>query len=843
MIAHLCGIMKMCLLLLFVFAGYCVFGQQNETKKIPGKISGRIIDSVTSQNIDYATVSVFIAGKDNPLTGTTSDSKGLFKIESLAPGTYTLVIDFIGYNKKTILNVPVTAAMPAYTVGVVFLGKSAAVLKGVTVTTQQRLIENRIDKLVFNAEKDLTSTGGVATDVLKKVPQVTVDIDGNVELAGSSSIQFLINGKPSTAFGSSIADVLQSIPSSQIKSIEVVTNPGAKYDAQGLGGIINIILKNDNTKGINGNMSLTAGTRMENGSLNFNMRNGNFGINAFASGNARLSSRSYTTSNRTSYDSINNANVLLHQDGSSQFVRHGVESGVGFDWTIKKKNNISGSINYDNFGGSGSGMVNQLQTSTDAAGELLSSIASLNSTYNSFLYHNVDANLNYKRTFDKEDQELTFSANSSFGGSRNIANNNQLLQPNDSLYYGINSINPGKENETELTLDYVQPLSNSVKLGVGSKFHSRDITSSSDVLSYQPGSKLFMQDDFLSNSLTYHEKIYAGYAELSFPVSTWFDAKIGGRYERTEIGSYYSNAQQQAATPGYNTFVPSIFFMKKLPNNQTLKLSYSKRINRPDYRDLNPFINTSDPKNISQGNPYLLPEIGNRYELSYNRDLGSSGSFMVSAFYRISGHDIQPYIVYYPSLTVGDTTYKNVAVSTSQNIGTENNMGITLFGDVHFTTKLDVRTNLFAFYRHTINALNPGLNANSYNYRFNMNASYQFTPTLAAEFFGNFNSARHEVQGRYPSFTSYSFAIRKQFWNKKGSLALTGNNIFSEYINQRTDVSGPGFVVSSIRKVPFRSIGINFTWKFGKLEFKKDKDENGDSAPAPAPAEGGGGGR
>lgn len=841
MIAHLCGIMKMCLLLLFVFAGFYSFSQQNETKKLPGKISGRIIDSTTSQNIDYATVSVYVTGKEIPLTGTTSDNKGLFKIEGLAPGNYTVVIDFIGYSKKTIQNVPVTAAMPAYTVGVVFLAKSATVLQAVTVTTQQRLVENRIDKMVFNVEKDLTSQGGVATDALKKVPQVTVDIDGNVELAGSSSIQFLINGKPSTAFGSSIADVLQSIPSSQIKSIEVVTNPGAKYDAQGLGGIINIILKQDNTRGINGNMSLTAGTRMENGSLNFNMRNGNFGINAFASGNARLSSTSYNTSNRTSYDSINNVNILLHQDGSSQFVRHGVESGVGFDWTIQKKNNISGSVHYDNFGGSGSGTVNQLQTTTNAAGVLLSNIASLNSTYNSFLWHNVDVNLNYKRTFNKEDQELDFSANTSFGGSHNVANNNQLLQPNDSLYYGINSINPGKENETEITLDYVQPISKDVKLGVGSKFHSRDINSESSVLSYQPGAKQFMQDEFLSNSLNYHEKVYAAYAELSFPVSTWFDAKIGGRYERTEIGSYYSNAQQQASTPGYNTFVPSIFFMKKLPNNQTLKLSYSKRINRPDYRDLNPFINTSDPKNISQGNPYLLPEIGNRFELSYNRDLGATGSFMVSAFYRSSAHDIQPYIVYYPSLTVGDTTYQNVNVSTSQNIGTEHNMGIAVFGDVHFTSKLDVRTNLFTFYRHTVNALNPGLNANSYNYRININTSYQFTNTLAAEFFGNFNSARHEVQGRYPSFTSYSFAIRKQIWNKKGSIALTGNNIFSEYINQRTDVTGPGFMVSSVRKVPFRSIGINFTWKFGKLEFKKDKEEGGDNAPSTGGGEGGGG--
>ena len=178
-------------------------------------------------------------------------------------------------------------------------------MQNVTITATPRLIENKIDKIVFNAERDLTSQGGVATDVLKKVPQVSVDVDGNVELSGSSSIQFLINGKPSTVFGSNITDVLQSIPASQIKSIEVITNPGAKYDAQGLGGIINIILKENRAKGINGNLSLNGGTINENGSFNFNARKNNIGFNAFVSGESRLSTNTPNSSDRLSVDTIN----------------------------------------------------------------------------------------------------------------------------------------------------------------------------------------------------------------------------------------------------------------------------------------------------------------------------------------------------------------------------------------------------------------------------------------------------------------------------------------------------------------------------------------------------------
>src|SRR6185369_3823821 len=302
-------------------------------------------------------------------------------------------------------------------------------------------------KLIYNAEKDITSQTGVATDVLKKVPQVSVDVDGNVELAGSSSIRFLINGKPSTAFGSSITDVLQSIPARQIKSIEVITNPGAKYDAQGLGGIINIILKKSSAQGVNGNVSLTAGTITQNGSFNFNARKGKFGVNAFLSGNARLTTTTPTSSQRASTDTSTKNNALLQQDGSGDFNRHGYQTGIGFDWTFKEKNDFSGSLNYNNFGFKGNGFVNQAEIIQSGLGDILSDINSTNFTNNKFNEHNIDAGLNYKRNFSKEDQELEVYMNSSHSRNNREAANDQFLQPKDSLIYGTNSNNPGKEKE------------------------------------------------------------------------------------------------------------------------------------------------------------------------------------------------------------------------------------------------------------------------------------------------------------------------------------------------------------------------------------------------------------
>jgi ferric enterobactin receptor len=796
-------------------------------------IVGKVIDSASALPLDYATISLFINRGKKPVNGTTSDSSGRFKIKNVRNGVYKIVIEYIGYKSYAINNIIIDQQNLSVDLKAISLAKKAGLLQAVTLARNGKIIENKIDKIVFNAENDITSQGGVATDILKKVPQVSVDANGNVELAGSSSIRFLIDGKPSSAFGNNITEVLESIPASQIKSIEVVTNPGAKYDAQGLGGIINIILKKNTAGGINGNLSLTISTRQENGSFNFNTRKNNFGINAFVSGGVRLNANSPRNYSRVSKDTLSNTTDHLLQDGSSGFNRHGIETGIGFDWTYKQKNNFSGSVNYNSLGHTGDGLINQSQVTTDnTTGNLITAIEAINNTGSSFSFHNVDANFDFKRTFDKDDRELEVSLNSSFGNNYAKANNDQYSLPGDSLVYGTNSNNPGTENETEMKLDYTEPFSKNVILGTGGKISFEDISSTSGVLTFEPNRKMYFFDSSLSNNLRYHQRVYALYAELSFPIADLFDAKIGSRYELTEISSFYSDARQTLgplrsnSNSGYHTFVPSVFIIKKLNDNETIKFSYSRRIERPDYRDLNPFINTSDPKNITSGNPQLIPETGNRYEVSYGKDLESKGSFAITAFYRVNNNDIQNYIIYYPFIMVGDSTYTNVAVSTRENIGFEKNVGLALFADVNFTSKLNVRTNVFSFYRHTVNTIDAGYNSNSVNYRLNVNVSYHFAQSFAGEFFGNFSSARHEAQGKYPSFITYSIALRRQLWKKKGSIAITTVNPFNEYIKRKTSVFGPGFTATNLQKIPYRSIGINFTWKFGSLQFKKPKEDD-----------------
>ncbi|MGZ3861034.1 MAG: TonB-dependent receptor domain-containing protein [Flavisolibacter sp.] len=813
-----------------LFSLVSVFAQDNANNVITGKV----MDSVTRTPLEYATVTVFPTSGHKPITGATTDQNGVFHLGEVRDSVVNMVFEFIGYEAFSLKDIHLKGRNGALQLPTVFLARNTAVMQDVIIQAHGKVIENKIDKMVFNAERDVTSQSGVATDILKKVPQVSVDVDGNVQLAGNGGVRFLINGKPSSAFGSSITDVLQSIPASQIKSIEVITNPGAKYDAAGMGGIINIILKSSNARGYNGNLSLTGGSLQQNGSFNFNLRKGNLGMNAFVSGNTRFKSNAPYFSDRITTDGAGQQTSLLHQEGNNDFTRHGYQTGMGFDWTLKKKNDFSGSISYNNFGYKGN--AHSTQDQQFYSGNTPEQMVSLFNNTSQFSFRNVDAGLHYKRTFNKEDQELEINVNSSWGRDHYAGLTGQYLLPQDSLYYGSNSDNPGKVRETEMKADYSQPLAKNVNLGLGGKAGFYDISSQAQVLGYQPAMKTYFSNASLSNDLDYHQKVYAVYSEISFPLGKILDAKLGGRYERTEIQSYYSNAASQVKVPGYNTFVPSVYLSRKITDNQTLKLSYSKRIERPDYHDLNPFINTNDPKNLTAGNPYLQPEIGHRFELGYQKEAENIGSFMVSLFYRINDHDIQPYVIYYPSYLVGDSTYTNVSVSTRQNIGKEQNAGLSLFGDLRFSSKFSLRSNAFVFHRHTINELDPVLDYNSFNYRFNLNATYQFTPTLIGEFFGNFNSARHEAQGSYPSFTTYNLAFRKQFWNKKGSLAFTAVNPFSEYVNQTTHLTGTNFTVNNTRRIPFRSFGLNFTWKFGQLEFKQKKEEK-DNGNLNAPVE------
>jgi len=805
----------------FIFLSVSVYAQGNNPA---GKVTGKVIDAETKLPVDYATVSIFKMGSTSPFNGIISDAKGGFILKNIPNGEYTITVDFVGYKRNTIDHVVISNTANSILLPNILLAPVQNQLKSVEVVGKTPTVENKIDKLVYNAANDLTSQGGVALDVLKKVPMVSVDIDGNVELQGDANIRFLINGKPSSIFGASLTDALQSIPASQIKSIEVITSPGAKYDANGTGGIINIILKDNKVEGVNGSVNLSAGTRLENGSFNLNIRKGNFGVNTFFSGNDQLSSTTINTTDRLSYNNTRDTITHLSQKGSSAFVRSGYQSGMNFNWSITPKDELTAGIGFNHFSNHTNGITGQEQQMMLPTGNVFSDILSSRYADTRSSSNSTDWSLSYKKTFNRKDQELDVLYTSTSG-----INNSNFFQQQDYLSGGYPSSgsmssNPGTDKETDISVDYTQPLNKdfAIETGVKGVFENLSNTVNTDTLL---NNNSFVPNPKQTYGFNYSRKVFAYYISANFSLfNDFIEGKAGLRDEYTYTTADFPNTN----IPGYNILAPSFVISHKLDQTESIKASYTYRIERPDYGDLNPFYNISDPHNISTGNPNLRPEIGHNFEMGYNKSFDNGGNVYMGATYRYNTNDIQTFTTFAPVLNIDGTDYSNVFLSQRFNIGRQIAEGVNLFGSLP-AGNLNLRSNIQLSERTNET---PGLaTVTGFFARTNLNATYQFGHDVTAEAFGNYNSSQKNIQGIRPAFFSYNFAVRKQFINKKASIGLTAADPFNQFIDQRATTYGTNFNQSALRAVPYRTFGISLSYKFGKLEFKKEeeKDDNNDN--------------
>ncbi len=772
--------------------------------------------------MEYAAVSILADTGALPLNGTIADSEGRFSISPVAAGSYRLITDFIGYRRDTLrLSLDGNTARATDTIR---LRQSARTLSGVTVSASAPLIENKVDRIVFNAASDITSQGSTTLDLLRKVPQVTVDIDGNVELQGNPNIRFLINGKPSSIFGASLADALASIPASQIQRIEAITTPGARYDAQGTGGIINIILKESRVQGYNGSVSLSAGTRLENGALNLNVKRGSFSINVVFSGNAQLPSHTLTRQDRTSLDTSTGTGTHLLQDGYYDFDRAGYNGGLGAEWEVSKHNTLSGGISAAHFGNHSSGEIAQQSIALGAGGAQLSAVSATRTPESRFHTTSLDWNLGYRHSFAKEEQTLDVLYSASYARPEASYAQSQMATGQSLPSTGSRSSSPGTDGETEISADYAQPIGKDASLECGAKSLFQSIHSTADVSTISPPGPDYVADPSQSFALRYTIAVYAGYVSASFRIGGWLDVKGGLRYEYTDVSIDYPGT----TIPAYGIFAPTAIISHKWKSGTSLKLAYTRRIERAEYDEINPFINRGDPYNLSTGNPLLSPEIGNNMELGWSRQFGKGSNLNISLIERINTDDHKRVTDFYPAYRVGDSVFQNVSVQNFRNAGTEYNTGINVSGSLRIRELFTLRGNAILMNQYFEPSL-PGLRSGSIGYRFrgNLNLGYQLPgSTFAAEAFGNYNAPTQNIQGRTQQNLSYTIAVRKLFWNKNGSVGVTATNPFNRYVQQVTTVSAPGYESYVERQVPFRSFGIVFSCKFGKLEVKKEREDD-----------------
>ncbi len=815
---------------------------------IVGKVTGTVVDSVTKKPLDYATVAIYRAAGSSPINGVVTDEKGNFQINGIKPGEYKLGVSFIGYPLKWVTGVTTTDSKPDKGTGIILLAPSAKVLKEVTVTGTAALIENKIDKIVYNAEKDVTSAGGNATDVLQKVPLVSVDMNGNVALRGDQNVRVLINGKPSGAAAASVSDLLKTIPADQIKNIEVITSPSAKYDAEGSGGIINIITKSKNASGVSGGISGGVGTRQNNGNANFNYNKNRFSLSANLGGNSTWPQTTRTeveqTLKSTGIDARN------YTTNSSEMRRHGLTGSLTAGYEVNAFNSINSTIRVNdgkfNFEGNGS------TTRTDNLNPANSSAFS-NSSSNKNHFQGFDWNIDYTHKFKKEGHEIILSGQWSHSIIK--ADYINLFSSTNPSQKGNND---GKNDEYTAQLDYALPLSKLLKLEAGGKTIQRRINSIYNIYNTDATGSSQVFDTDNSNLYYYNQNVYAGYSVLTFTLPKNYAVLLGGRYENTAIKGDPRNPYQSSGsatfqdlkpfTANYDTYIPSLTVQKVFGTN-TLKATYSKRIQRPSLQVLNPFINRSQAQSQTVGNPNLSPETSQTFELNYNAFIKSS-VVNFSVYYKKTDNMIESI-----NKTIRETINGNEIQgtrATSQNVAVNNSFGASFFGSINPVKILTIRgtVNVFTYnptvYAMYVNDINPDALKTRVVSTAMGSMQLNLPKNLVMEGFGFINSQRRTIQGASPAFGIYGFGLKKQFADKKASIGLNTVQPFAVYKSFDQDVSSSTFRTRSKTLVPFQSFGLTFSYSFGKMSFgptnptQKKKGVNNDDVIQGGDQQGGG---
>jgi len=632
---------------------------QNSPKD--GKIFGKVIEESNSHGIAYASVALHRSNDSSMVDGTITDAKGYFQLDNLAYGKYYLMITFIGYEKKKHSGIQIGPAQKEYYLGNIGLKESSLTVDEVEVVAEKRNIEYKVDKKVVNVGQDIVAAGGTAVDVLENTPSVQVDVDGNLTLRGSSSYTVLIDGKPSVLSGS---DALKQISAVAIEKIEIITNPSAKYDPEGIGGIINIVTKKQLSDGFNG--IINAGvSRFANYNVDgtFNFRTGKLNFFTSFDLNKRGAPGNYLSNREAYFDSF-----TLFTDAFADRGRlsNGYSVKAGFDYEINKVNYITftGEYSFRNFGFDGSSNYHEYTQ------PFIYDYYYVVNSGNAFGHNSVNLSSFYQHKFLQKNHELTISANYSNTIGDNVENLEQ--QYTNSLWKPIaqnvqeRALSQNTGNDFRIKIDYTKPLNEKSKLETG--FQSRWNSGFSDYRyeTFDTFGLSWLENIERKNDVDYFANIQSLYSTFSSKLFG-FEYMIGLRAE------YYNREINQNILDTIYPFAkfdvfPSIHISKQLPKDQQLLLSYSRKTERPGEMQLDPFPRNMDKNSVRMGNPALQPEYVNSYELAYQKRI-KSVFFSVESYYRETTNKIS---------RVHFLTDSNVMIMRSENIARDYSAGLEL---------------------------------------------------------------------------------------------------------------------------------------------------------------------
>src|SRR6185312_12734518 len=778
------------------------YGQKNFTGKGPaiGEVIGRVLNGKTNKGVGFATVEVLRAKDSSVVSGALSKDNGDFAVDQLPPGKFILHINFVGSSQ---VYHPFVLASNNLSVdlGNFKLVTSAVTLSGITINANPPAYTMSLDKKVFDASKSLVSAGGDATDVLKQIPSVNVDIDGNVTLRNGTP-KIYIDGKQTIL-------TLDEIPAESIAKVEVITNPSAKYDAEGMSGIINIILKKNRKPGINGMLRAGADTR----------GGGNAGANLTVYKNPFNFTMSYFLHRHdqpyTQTLSRHNirGNNWLDQNTDGKRTGTFQMGQLGLDYYLTNRNTIS----LNGRMGGGNSITNETLKSNFLDSTLNLDSTSDRQTYNKNHFQFYSGDLGFKHTFAKEGHNLTADFNlQTFTNGGNGNFHTQFFDKNGNPMPGsivqANNSN-GKSSYFTGQVDYVNPLTEKSKLAAGLKTTARHYSSTYDV--YDLDSTGYVFNNYLSSDYTFNENIYAAYLQFS---SQWdkLSYQLGLRGEDYVYdGSIPSQSLKFKPVSDKPGLYPSAYLTYKLTTFDQIQANYSRRVDRPNFWQRIPYVNFSDPQNLTKGNPDLKPQYTNSFELSYNRLFGISSNFMTTFYFRNTIDQITSYTE--PFNNSSDTL-----ITYSINANTNNSYGAEFTLATPINKWWDITANMNLFQTNiSANVKSTSFSNSKFSWFAKLNSNMKLPSHFSIQLDGNYNSPIATPQGISKQFGYVDIGLKKDFLKKKNaSVNLSLSDVFNTRENESTYAIPDVFTQKSVAKRASRFLRVNFTYNFGKENFQ-----------------------
>ena len=772
-------------LLLLILSSSFAIAQENI------EIIGKLVEEETSQPIPYATLVIKDKSTNKNITGVITDNSGNFIVTTTKPNFY-VEISFMGFETKTITEFTVTNRK--VNLGTIKLLPNSQALDEIVVTGEVSKTVFKLDKRVFNVGKDISSTGASALEVLNNVPSVNVNIEGDISLRGSSGVQILINGKPSVLADQS-SNALGTITADMIESIEIITNPSAKYEASGTAGILNIILKKEEKKGWNGSVSVNTGVP-DNHSLGLSLNRRTENFNLFAQLGAGY--RSLPQESENINQNLITDEVLL-SNGEEFRNETFFNLTLGTDYHINDLNvlTLSGNFAYE--------IEDQPSNYNfqffDENNNLISNWIREESTEATNPKYRYE--LNYKKQFkNNEDHTLQFSALGSFFG-KELAS-----QFKNTTSSGTN-INSDQQTETNFQqadytfkADYVNPVSEVYTIETGAQYVINDVGNDFEVRELIDGAYVVNED--LTNNFEWNQKVLGLYATGAYEKEKW-GFKAGLRLEQTNVNTLLTNTNQSNERD-YSNFFPTLHTSYKISDNFSLQAGYSKRIFRPRLWDLNPFFNIRNNFNIRVGNPNLQPEFTDSYELTSIYKIGKA-SLSSSLYHR-----------YTTDVVERVSTFKdNVTFYTPENIGTNSSIGFETNGKYSPNTWLTLTGDFnFNYFDRAGTFENQVFDFTGSQWSSRLGSKIGFPTDIDLELTGNYRSGFETLQGEQTGFAFMDLGIRKKIFKGKAIVNLGVRDVFASRIQERF-VNQPTFETYSFgQRGRFFTLGISYG--FGKGE-------------------------